>query len=56
MIVSFTYINLSTARSVERAKEVGIRKSIGAARTQLFWQFMSESVIICPIAVTLSFS
>ena len=55
VIVSFTYINLSTARSVERAKEVGIRKSIGAARTQLFWQFMSESVIICLIAVTLSF-
>jgi len=55
VIVSFTYINLSTARSVERAKEVGIRKSIGAARTQLFWQFMSESVIICVIAVTLSF-
>jgi len=55
VIVSFTYINLSTARSVERAKEVGIRKSIGAARTQLFWQFMSESVIICMIAVTLSY-
>ena len=55
VIVSFTYINLSTARSVERAKEVGIRKSIGAARTQLFWQFMSESVIICVIAVMLSF-
>ena len=55
VIVSFTYINLSTARSVERAREVGIRKSIGAARTQLFWQFMSESLIICMIAVTLSF-
>ena len=55
VIVSFTYINLSTARSLERAKEVGIRKSIGAARTQLFWQFMSESVIICMIAVTLSY-
>ena len=55
VIVSFTYINLSTARSVERAREVGIRKSIGAARMQLFWQFMSESVIICLIAVALSF-
>ena len=55
IIVSFTYINLSTARSVERAKEVGIRKSIGAARAQLFWQFMSESVVICFIAVTFSF-
>ena len=55
VIVSFTYINLSTARSVERAREVGIRKSIGAAKMQLFWQFMSESVIICLIAVTISF-
>lgn len=55
VIVSFTYINLSTARSIERAKEVGIRKSVGAARMQLFWQFINESVIICSIAVVLSF-
>ncbi|WP_276371006.1 ABC transporter permease [Chryseolinea sp. H1M3-3] len=55
VIVSFTYINLSTARSIARAKEVGIRKSIGAARSQLFWQFINESVIICLVAVVLSF-
>lgn len=55
VIVSFTYINLSTARSIERAKEVGIRKSIGAARGQVFWQFISESIIVCSISVILSF-
>jgi putative ABC transport system permease protein len=55
VIVSFTYINLSTARSIERSKEVGIRKSIGANRSQLFWQFISESVVICLTAVGVSF-
>ncbi|PKK35579.1 hypothetical protein BWI96_15845 [Siphonobacter sp. SORGH_AS_0500] len=54
MIVCFTYINLSTARSVERAKEVGIRKVIGADNSQLFWQFIGESFIVCVVAVLLS--
>ncbi len=55
LIVSFTYINLSTARSVQRAKEVGVRKVAGARRTQLFWQFIGESGIICLMALLLSF-
>ena len=42
--VNFT--NLSTARSMERAKEVGIRKSIGALKGHLMFQFLSESMII----------
>jgi len=54
IIVCFTYINLSTARSMERAKEVGIRKVIGAGKKQLFWQFIGESAIVCLIAVVLS--
>jgi len=54
IIVCFTYINLSTARSMERAKEVGIRKVIGADRKQLFWQFIGESAILCLIAILLS--
>jgi putative ABC transport system permease protein len=49
-----TYINLSTARSLERAKEVGVRKVLGAAKKQLFWQFINESIILCFIAVVLS--
>ena len=40
------YINLSTARSLERAKEVGVRKVIGATRTMLISQFLTESILI----------
>lgn len=54
VIVSFTYINLSTARSVERAREVGIRKVVGAAKAQLFWQFIGEAFMMCSAAVILS--
>lgn len=46
VIAIINFINLSTARSMERAKEVGIRKSIGADRKRLIFQFMGESVII----------
>ncbi len=54
IIVCSTYINLSTARSIERAKEVGIRKVIGADKKQLFWQFIGESFFVCLVAVLLS--
>ena len=54
IIACFTYINLSTARSLERAKEVGIRKVIGAGKKQLFIQFLGESAIICIAAVIFS--
>ncbi|MCW5911800.1 MAG: ABC transporter permease [Cyclobacteriaceae bacterium] len=46
VIAWVNYINLSTARAVERAKEVGIRKSIGAHRAQLIYQFISEAFVI----------
>ena len=49
-----TYINLSTARSVDRAREVGIRKVIGAGKRQLFWQFIGESLMLCLFSVVLS--
>ena len=55
IIACFTFINLSTARSVERAKEVGVRKVVGAGRSQLFWQFIGESFIVCFLAVLTSF-
>jgi putative ABC transport system permease protein len=45
-IACFTFVNLSTAKSVERAKEIGIRKVTGASKTQIFWQFIGESVFI----------
>jgi len=54
IIACSTYINLSTARSIERAKEVGVRKVIGAENKQLFWQFIGESGLICFLAVILS--
>ena len=50
IIACINFINLTTARSVERAKEVGVRKVIGAGKRQLGLQFIGESVIICIIA------
>ncbi|HXD79167.1 MAG TPA: ABC transporter permease, partial [Puia sp.] len=54
VIAGATYINLSTARSVDRAREVGVRKVIGAGKGQLFWQFIGESLLLCLVAVILS--
>ncbi|MBS1974979.1 MAG: FtsX-like permease family protein [Bacteroidetes bacterium] len=53
-IACFTYVNLSTARSMERAKEVGIRKVSGAYKKQIFWQFIGESIIISFVSLALS--
>ncbi len=54
LIACINFINLTTARSAERAKEVGIRKVVGAARFQLTKQFISESILICLVAFILS--
>ncbi|HTB26195.1 MAG TPA: ABC transporter permease [Puia sp.] len=54
LIACFNFINLTTARSAERAKEVGIRKVVGAGRQQLTRQFIGESVLICVIAFILT--
>jgi putative ABC transport system permease protein len=54
LIACINFINLTTARSVERAKEVGIRKVIGAERIELIRQFIGESVLISMIAFILS--
>jgi putative ABC transport system permease protein len=55
IIVCSTYVNLSTAKSIERAKEVGVRKVSGAARNQLFWQFIGEAFVVCCLSVLVSF-
>ena len=47
----FNYTNLSIARSLNRGKEVGVRKVAGAARYQLFQQFITESVLIAFLAL-----
>ena len=54
LIACFNFVNLTTARSAERAKEVGIRKVVGAAQSQLARQFIGESIILCLIAFILS--
>lgn len=54
LIACINFMNLSTARSAERSKEVGIRKSVGARRLQLSTQFISESVILSFIALILA--
>jgi putative ABC transport system permease protein len=55
LIACFNFVNLTTARSAERAKEVGIRKVAGALKGQLAAQFIGESIILCLIAFVLSF-
>ena len=49
------YINLSTARSLERAKEVGVRKVTGASRLQLIKQFLTEALLVNIIAIIIAF-
>jgi putative ABC transport system permease protein len=51
LLACINFMNLSTARSEKRAKEVGIRKTIGSLRTQLIAQFLSESVLLAVIAL-----
>ena len=51
VIACLNYINLSTAKSIERAREVGIRKTGGAGRWQLTGQFLGESLILSIISV-----
>ncbi|WP_291199591.1 ABC transporter permease [Dyadobacter sp.] len=54
LIACINFVNLTTARSAERAREVGIRKVVGAARGLLARQFVSESILLCMIAFVFS--
>jgi putative ABC transport system permease protein len=54
LIACINFMNLSTARSTLRAKEIGIRKVAGATKRQLVFQFLSESVLIVWIAMALA--
>jgi putative ABC transport system permease protein len=56
LIACINYINLSTARSILRSKEVSIRKIIGAERSQLFIQFIVETVLCFTVALALAFA
>ncbi len=54
LIACVNFMNLSTARSEERAKEVGIRKAIGSGRTLLIGQFMTESLILSMLSTIIA--
>ena len=54
IIAWINYINLSTARGIGRAKEVGVRKTLGSDKGQLLWQFMLEAMLLNGLAVVLS--
>lgn len=54
LIACVNFMNLSTARSVNRAKEVGVRKVMGSVRTMLMNQFLSESILMSLIAFILA--
>jgi putative ABC transport system permease protein len=55
LIACINYINLSTAQSFARIKEIGIRKVLGSAKNQLIFQFLAESFLFCLVAFLLSF-
>jgi ABC-type antimicrobial peptide transport system permease subunit len=54
IVACINFMNLSTARSARRAKEVGLRKVIGARRSQLMGQFLSESLLVAFLALVLA--
>ena len=55
LIACINYMNLTTARSARRAKEIGIRKVTGSTKRQLVLQFLGESIVTAFVAVLLSF-
>lgn len=56
LIACINYMNLSTARSILRAREIGVRKVVGARRTEIIMQFLTESVLITWFALLLAFA
>ena len=53
-VACINFTNLATARAVQRAREVGVRKSLGAARRQLVGQFLGEAIAYAAIAMLLA--
>jgi len=54
IIACLNFINLTTAKSVERAKEIGIKKVLGSGRKNLIIQFLTESALFCIVALIIS--
>ena len=56
LIACINYMNLSTARSALRAREIGVRKVVGAQRKEIIAQFLSESILVSYLALILAFA
>ena len=54
LIACFNFVNLATAKSLQRAKEVGVRKAVGADRKHLIFQFIGETVLFTFISIVIS--
>ncbi len=54
LLACINYMNLATARSATRAREVGVRKAVGSNRAQLILQFLSESAVLTVLSLTLA--
>ena len=54
VIACFNFVNLATAKSLQRAKEVGVRKTIGASRSQLMLQFIIETVFLTLMSILIA--
>lgn len=54
VIACINFMNLATARSANRAKEVGLRKVVGAQKSQLIWQFLIESIVLAILSLLIA--
>ena len=54
LIACINFINLSTAQSFKRVKEIGVRKVLGSSQKQLFWQFITEITVITTISISMA--
>jgi putative ABC transport system permease protein len=54
MLACINFMNLATARATQRAKEIGVRKVVGAGRPQIVVQFLAESVLVAAVALLLA--